>query len=304
MLAHDALVPEQLAGHQPQRYGQADRHAEHSGGPEKMRRPIHVFEQEANGDEIEEDPERPGNAVMRRAFRADDVLDRNLADGSAILRSQCGNEAMQFAIQWHLLDNLAPIGLIGRAEIVNGDAAEFVHGPVCDARGQAAHHEIVDALLAPSADQIVTLLQLFEECRNIVGIVLQIAIHGDDELALSVGKTGRQRGCLPEVAPQTHHHHPAVDGHDLAQQFVGAVDAAVIHKDQFEGISGGLHNGLEPVVQRGYAFLLIVERNDNGILRHTGRLYNLYKAQFPASYAVPKTEPRNFCNLSGTDLNL
>ena len=148
------------------------------------------------------------------------------------------------------------------------DAAEFGHQPVGDLRRQSPHDEVVDALLAPAADDVVTLAQLVEEQRNVVGIVLQIAVHRDDVFALSVVKARGERRGLPEVAAQLYHHNAAIDTGDLLQQPEGVVAAAVIHKHQLERLAGCFHDRLQPVVQLGDVFFFVVEGYDDGILKH------------------------------------
>ena len=66
--------------------------------------------------------------------------------------------------------------------------------------GDAAHEEVVAALHAPAADDVIALFELGEKGRDLVGIVLKIAIHGEDELALRVIKSGGEGGGLTEVA--------------------------------------------------------------------------------------------------------
>src|SRR5260370_40653026 len=107
---------------------------------------------------------------------------------------------MQFAVEWDLLQNVATIGFERSTKVVDVDAADFRHHPVGDARGNAAHPEIVDANFAPSADDVVAGGNLFQEQRNVVGIVLQIAIHGDDVLSAGMVEPGRESSGLAEVS--------------------------------------------------------------------------------------------------------
>src|SRR5215469_16507749 len=122
-----------------------------------MQRAAQVFQQKANRHEVKKDTERARNAVVGRAAFAIDVFDRYFADGSSMPRGQRGYEAMQFAVERDLLENLAAIGLESGPEIVNVDAAELGHQPVRASRGDAPQPEIVDALFAPAADDVVTL---------------------------------------------------------------------------------------------------------------------------------------------------
>ena len=74
--------------------------------------------------------------------------------------------------------------------IVDINAAQLRHEPIGDARWDTPHHEVVDALLTPAADDVVAFFQFFQEERDIVGIVLQVAIHRDDVLAPGIVESG------------------------------------------------------------------------------------------------------------------
>ena len=47
------------------------------------------------------------------------------------------------------MNDLAAIGLEGGSEVANVDAGKLGHEPVWAAGGNAAHDEVVDAVLAP-----------------------------------------------------------------------------------------------------------------------------------------------------------
>ena len=99
-----------------------------------------------------------------------------------------------------------------------------------------AHDEVVDALLAPSGDDIVTLVELLNECRNVIGIVLKVAVHGKDVLAGGVIETGRQCRRLTEVPPQLDYKHAAVHGSYLLKQFVGPVSRTIVDQYHLEAV--------------------------------------------------------------------
>jgi hypothetical protein len=111
-----------------------------------------------------------------------------------------------------------------------------------------AHDEVVDALLAPSADHVVSLFQLGHKFGDLGGIVLQIAIHRQDVVPLGVVEAGRERRGLAEVAPQLDNKNPAVHSRNLFQQLVGAITRSVVDKHQFKAVANLLHNRLQAVV--------------------------------------------------------
>src|SRR5258708_38207244 len=103
-------------------------------------------------------------------------------------------------------------------------------------------------MLAPAADDVVALFKLGEEVGNLVGIVLEIAVHGEDEVALGVIEAGGEGGGLAEVAAELDDENAAVDGGDLFKQSVGPGAGAIVHEDQFEGFTNLVHYGLDTCV--------------------------------------------------------
>ena len=55
------------------------------------------------------------------------------------------------------------------------------------------------AVFAPATDNITFSLNCFEQFGNILGIVLQIAVHADDVVPSRVGEARRKSGGLTEV---------------------------------------------------------------------------------------------------------
>ena len=122
---------------------------------------------------------------------------------------------------------------------------------------------------APAADDVVALFEFGEEVGDFVGVVLEVAVHGEDDLALGVVEAGSEGGGLAEVAAELDDEDAAVYGGDLFEQAVGAVAGAVVDEDELEGFADLLHHGLEAVVEGGDVFFLVMEWNDDGIFRHS-----------------------------------
>src|SRR5882757_4512886 len=123
-------------------------------------------------------------------------------------------------------------------------------------------------MLAPAADDVVTLFELGEEVGDLLRIVLEIAVHGEDEVALGVVEAGGEGGGLAEVAAELDDENAAVYGGDLFKQAVGPVAGTIVDEDQFEGLADLLHYRFETVVEGGDVLFFVMERNDDGIFRH------------------------------------
>ena len=107
---------------------------------------------------------------------------------------------MQFTVELEILNGLSTIGLECGAEIVQWNSRKVCHHPVRDSARQPARQPPVLSLRSPAADDVVALLELGDEGRNFFGVVLQVAVHGDDDLASRGVETRLERRCLAKVA--------------------------------------------------------------------------------------------------------
>src|SRR5262249_17532815 len=129
-----------------------------------------------------------------------------------------------------------------------------------------------DPLLAPSGDDVITLFQLFQKIRDLVWIVLQIAVHRQDELTRRVVEACCQRRSLPEIAAQLHYQYAAVHRGNFFQKLVGSVVGAIVNENQFKTVANLLHHLLQAGIQNGYVVLFVVKRNHNRVLRHNNSI--------------------------------
>jgi hypothetical protein len=72
---------------------------------------------------------------------------------------------------------------------------------------------IIHAMFAPAAGDVEALVDFFEQRRNVLGAVLQVTIHCNDDVALGFVEAGGESGGLAEVAAQADHFEVAVGFH-------------------------------------------------------------------------------------------
>ena len=66
-----------------------------------------------------------------------------------------------------------------------------------------ASAKVINALFAPArAINVRILFELFDEAGNLVRVVLQVAVHGKNEVARGVIEAGGERRRLTEVAAE------------------------------------------------------------------------------------------------------
>src|ERR1700737_50947 len=250
---------QKLFNRQPAADARSGQNAEHTERAEEMQRTGQIARQETNGDEIKKDAESAGEPVMRNAALAVCVLDGHLADGSSMPGGQRGDKAVQLSIQRNLVEDLPTVGLESGAEVVDVHTAQFGHEPVGAVRRDAAEPKIVDAALAPAADDVIALGNLFQKQGDVGRVVLQVTVHGDDVFPASMIEACCQRRSLAEVAAQLDHRNPAIDRGDLAQHMEATVGGTVVHEHDLEGFAVALHNRFEAVVEVGDVLLLIIQ---------------------------------------------
>ena len=146
-----------------------------------------------------------------------------------------GTNGMEIAIELQIAvrNHLAPISFEAIVDIVQMHTRQFAHHTVENTRWKGLR-DGVEARIFPAGDQIVALIQLGEKVGNLCGIILQVPVHGKDNLAATTAETGHEGGRLAKVAAEADHPHKAgmlvMQLLDFRKGFVGT---AIIHKDDF-----------------------------------------------------------------------
>ena len=115
----------------------------------------------------------------------------------------------------------------------------------------------------PARNEVEALVELDEQAGNLRGIVLEIGVDRDDDLAAGLTETRRQRRGLPEVAAQPDNANVLVLIVQARQRCEGPVHGAVVDKDGLPFLPQWLESSLELVVEEGDRALLIVQRDDD-----------------------------------------
>src|SRR6266567_7644523 len=211
-------VPEKFLNKEPYCDPHPAKDSEHPNRPEKVQRAPKILQQETDSNQVKKYAEGTRDSVMRNSAFTVHVANRHFADGRSVRGRQRRNKPVQFAVKWNLFQNLAAIRFERGAEVVNIHTAKFSHQPVGAARRNAAQPEVVDADFAPAAYDVVALGNFLKEQGDVRGIMLQIAVHGDDVLTASMIEACGQCRSLPKIPSQADNRDPAVHPGNLAQQ--------------------------------------------------------------------------------------
>jgi len=154
---------------------------------------------------------------------------------------------------------------------VKVDLGEPAGDPVEEPRREGLAHRVLPPPL-PAGDEVeILLLQGGEEAGNLVRIVLQVAVHGDDDAALGVVESRREGRRLAEVSPQPHQLDPRVALSRLAHPAGRAVARAVVHVEDLERPSQPVQHLRHPRGELLHRLRLVAHGNDDGDL-DLGRL--------------------------------
>ena len=215
--------------------------------------------------QIEEDAKSAADAVVALAAFAIEIGDRDFGDACAGGGCQRRDEAVEFAVELNFLNDFALIGFECRAEVVEIDAAQLGHHPIGDAAGELAHEPVIAAGVAPAADEVEAFFDFLEEAGNFFGIVLEIAVHRNDDVAAGEIEAGFERGGLAEIAAEADDVDAMIVLVNVGENFERVIAAAIVDENELVGLADGVHYLGDLHVERRDVFLLVEEGDHNRV---------------------------------------
>ena len=116
-------------------------------------------------------------------------------------------------------------------------------------------------MVAPTGDDVKTLVEHFDEARDVGRIVLKIAVDRHDHIAARVVEPRHHRRGLADVVAQMDDADALVPLRQLGCQRSGPVPAAVIDEQQLAVVPEIVEHGKQLVEEGSQVLLLVVERN-------------------------------------------
>ena len=135
-------------------------------------------------------------------------------------------------------------------------------GPVEEFRRQSLADGIMPFLL-PSGHHLITLLSDHPvEFGDFIRTVLQVGIHGDDNIALGVIKSAIQRRRFAVIASELDPLHFRIFLRQGSDDFPGIVGTSVVNVNDLERQLPGIHHTNDPVGKFGQRLFLVEQRYD------------------------------------------
>jgi hypothetical protein len=189
--------------------------------------------------------------------------DVDLDDGGAAGEDERLRELLAADRAEHRLHGLAAVRVERAAEVGDVDPGEPPQHPV-DQAGRKGPSPGVAPRGTATARDVIAGLDGLDERGDVLGRILEIAVHGHDDRAPRPGETGVHRGMLAGVPLQAHRADTRVVGVDPLERRERAVGRAVVDVED-------LVRAPERLERRREALLELVERRDLVVQRHDDR---------------------------------
>lgn len=180
---------------------------------------------------------------------------------------------MQAAIEFEPGEALAAEGAVGATGIGDLLIGEFVADPISDSAGSDADKTVAlgAGIDARAADAIETLVEGVEEFGDVAGIVLEIGIHGHDELPAGGAKAGIAGGRFTAVGFESDSPHARIALDERGDLLPALIGAAIVDEDNLGGDIRGIDDANDGIVEER-DILRFVENGDadaeGGVIVH------------------------------------
>ena len=120
------------------------------------------------------------------------------------------------------------------------------------------------AVLLPARDQVVALVELAEQRRDLGRVVLAVAVEGDDDGRRGCARSRqRARPTCRRCGPRSIDDQVVAAGGAVAQVIAGAVGRSVVDEDQFVVRPRSASGRVDLVDQPGKGTALVEDRDDD-----------------------------------------
>ena len=185
----------------------------------------------------------------------------NLVETSIL--GQIGDEAVHLAEHLDILDDLTAIGFQATVEVVQVlDAADLARSGVEELCGDGLRQGVtLAAVLLVATDKVVLLVDNHVvQARYLVGRVLQVCVHRDDNVAYSLLETTEQGRALAVVAAKLDALHVLRLLGKFCDDVPRAVGRTIVDEDDFIRKLVLRHHALYPRKEFGDRLVFVIKR--------------------------------------------
>ena len=118
-------------------------------------------------------------------------------------------------------------------------------------------------VVAQRVDDVVALQGLAVKVGDLVGAVLQVAVHHHHPIAGAVMDAGGNRIMLAEIAGEVDGFDPAIERGHSADRLPGIVRTPVVDQNDLEGGHQGFQRGYQLAVEFGNAIATLIHGSDH-----------------------------------------
>lgn len=155
----------------------------------------------------------------------------------------------------------------GTAVVVQMDSTDPADQTIGQARGKDSGQPGILAVLSPAVDHVVTLFELLHDAGNILRIILEIRVQGNNDCSPGIIKSGGNGSGLPEIANKLQNPNPLIQD-SQALEFLGTpIGASIVDEENFAGRFPGDQTLVKTIVQGFEGLKFIKNGNDNGELK-------------------------------------
>ena len=190
------------------------------------------------------------------------MLDRKLGNAKSFGVRQHRREAMELAVKADVFGHILAVRLESAIEVMQLDTGCFSDGPVEHFAWRGFAEGILAALF-PAGNEIIALVEFGEKAGKLVGIVLQVAIHRDDDISASDRESVGEALGFAEVAAMAKCSDAAVLRAKHFDLFPGAVFRTVVDKEQLKGDAFAIEHLKQTRIQRIEIAFFVVDRDDD-----------------------------------------
>ena len=194
------------------------------------------------------------------------MADVDLDHGRAAREDERLRELLPADRAEHRLHGAAPVRVERAAEVADAHAGEAAQHPV-DQRRRERPPPRVASYGTASAGDVRAGVDGGEELRDVLGLVLEVTVHRDEDVAAGAREAGVHRRMLAEVAREADGADARIAFVERAEPVEGVVAGAVVDDEELEGPA--VDGGDGPLVELVDRPLLVQHRHDDRQLRLT-----------------------------------